>query len=736
MRASFRKRKGALVFESLTPAPSPAAMPSQRNIDMAARTLNRVLFYLRKDWLRCLLLAAIGFLVHLPALQGQRIWDDEYLARDNPFIKSPLLILETFRHYLFLDSFSAHYRPVQNISYIIDYFFWNTNEFGFHLTNVLLHVASGILLFFLLRRLFASLSLRQLRLPVRDRALKRMHWISDGAFWVALLWMVHPVHSAAVDYISGRADSLAFLFACAGWLLFLQARNTLSCFWRSAFYGLAALSALLALTSRESACIWVALFLLYLFAFEKQMCARAKVLTLVCCVSIVGAYAGLRQLPGGSRNADTSPERWSGPVRGVLMLRALGDYGRLMIFPNNLHMERTVLDPLSWRDHEGWRRSVQVEYLSILGLAVLSLLALGAFYKGRARSLRRFGAIWFLLAYLPISNLLDLNATSAEHWLYLPSVGFLVFCAGCALEIPPRYRTTVVIFAAVALAGFGLRSFVRSSDWMTPETFYRRSIAAGERMTTPRIGVNLGQAYSARGAYANAEKIFRSVLAVSPDYPVAQNNLANVLDREGKTAEAEKIFAAMDNASAKTRKEYPRTWIGPVNYARMRYNAKDYSKALSILDKARVNYPQVWDIISLESEILRTVRGPDAALQTVENFAHENWWHYGAALALGRLYAEKGDAPRAEEAWRHASRLDVHDAEALRLIVFMRLRQNRLNDAFQTQQRAVARQPDEPRQYILLSNILEKMGRGEEARDTLARASHLRALTKNQTIAD
>ncbi len=49
-----------------------------------------------KQWLRYLLLAAIGFVVRLPALQGQLVWDDDYLAHDNPFIKSPLLVLETF----------------------------------------------------------------------------------------------------------------------------------------------------------------------------------------------------------------------------------------------------------------------------------------------------------------------------------------------------------------------------------------------------------------------------------------------------------------------------------------------------------------------------------------------------------------------------------------------------------------------------------------------------------------
>src|SRR5437868_12395599 len=135
--------------------------------------LSKLATYLRRDWLRVLLLIVIGVIVRAPAMQGERIWDDQYLSHDNPFIKSPLLILEAFRHYLFLDSFSAHYRPVQYISYIVDYFLWSTNTFGFHLTNVLLHAGSGVLLYFLLRQLFASLLLRHASLALRARALNR-----------------------------------------------------------------------------------------------------------------------------------------------------------------------------------------------------------------------------------------------------------------------------------------------------------------------------------------------------------------------------------------------------------------------------------------------------------------------------------------------------------------------------------------------------------------------------------
>src|SRR5437588_11339953 len=152
----------------------------------------------RADWFRCAVLAVVSIVIHAPALQGERIWDDQYLAHDNPFIKSPVLILESFRHYLFLDSLSAHYRPIQNISYIFDYFFWNTDEFGFHLTNVLLHAASGILLYFLLRQVLTSFVFRSLSLAARNRVLKKKPWISLAAFLIALLWVVHRVHSPAV----------------------------------------------------------------------------------------------------------------------------------------------------------------------------------------------------------------------------------------------------------------------------------------------------------------------------------------------------------------------------------------------------------------------------------------------------------------------------------------------------------------------------------------------------------
>lgn len=705
--------------------------PRSKSFGVAA--VSKLTRLLRTNTYRCLLLAFIGIFSRSPALQGQRIWDDQFLVHDNPFIKSPLLILESFRHYLFLDSYSSHYRPVQNISYFFDYLFWNTNEFGFHLTNVLLHVSSGIVLYFLVQQLILSLRLRFAPPAVRQKALERTPWISHAAFLIALGWTAHPVHSAAIDYISGRADSLAFLFAGGAWLIFLQARLTRNRTARVSIYLLAAASGLLALCSREIALIWIVIFVTHLLFVERSIQSRARICAIVCCVGLILIYAGLRQLPA-NQPTFPAPPGFGPPVRAVLMARALGDYGRLMIWPSNLHMERSVSDPTHYQNQQAWRETIGTEYLSIFGMVVIVLLFVGSITKDRWRALRIFGAAWFFGAYLPISNMIQLNATVAEHWLYLPSVGLLIFIAGWLLRLPARFRPVITTCAAIAILALGVRSFNRSSDWANEETFYKRTFEAGSR--SARVAVNLGEVYAARGAYPEAERMFRSVLEQNPDYPIAQNNLASILARQGKNKEAEALFALIEKNSAKTRQEFPRSWVGALNLAYVRHNAHKDDSALQILERAQNDYPEIWQLISLKAEIVRQLQGPDAALSLVEDFARSNWWHYGANLALGRLYVQRGDLERADLALQLASRLDVHSTEALRLMVDMRVRQNKLDDAVRIQKRAIARQPDQPSQYILLSEIFEKMGRDADAHAELTKAVHLRSLVHNQTLAN
>jgi len=705
---------------------------TQSDIKAAAGSLwSTLASYSERQWVRCLSLLVLGAGVHLPALQGQLIWDDLNLTRDNPMIRSPLLLLEAFRHYLFPDAYSGHYRPVQTISYAFDYLVWNTNTYGYHLSSVFWHVASGITLYFLLREFFRTLEKRCL--PAREDGAHagRRRFLSNAAFLLALLWVVHPVHSAAVDYISGRADSLAFFFASAGWLLYLRARAISRPLFRRSAYGVAVLFGLGALGSRESACLWMLVFLIYHLGFDDKLAFQAKLAVLTVCVALVGAYAGLRQLPE-NRPDPRTPSGISPATRTVLMLRALGDYGRLMVFPSTLHLERSVYDPALLQNRAGWRGAIAVEYLSIGGVALLGAFLWGACRKGAGQKARIFGATWFLLAYLPTSNLFDLNATVAEHWLYLPSVGFLIFVAGVVVDLPRRWLRPTFALACIALVGLCARSTVRSSDWVDAETFFRRTFAAGGSST--RLAVNLAAIYGERGEYAKAEEILRKVLQISPGHPIARNNLASALSHQGKGKEAEAMFDAASKSAPADRGDFQRTWESARNVARLRHKERNDVAALAVLERAHVDYPGTWELISFEAELLRELRGPGAALPIVQDFAHEHWWHASASISLGVLFLEMGDVVKAEAAFRNASWLDVHDAEALNLMALLSVQQNKLEEACKTQRRAVARQPDQPRQYLLLSDILTKMGRTDEAHAALAQIRRLQETARTASI--
>jgi Flp pilus assembly protein TadD len=245
---------------------------------------------------------------------------------------------------------------------------------------------------------------------------------------------------------------------------------------------------------------------------------------------------------------------------------------------------------------------------------------------------------------------------------------------------------------------------------------------------TIRVALLLGQVYSNREDYVAAERILRTAVHLCPDYPLARNNLAHALLHLGKEKEAEALFLESSRVAQESRKDYPRTWIAALNVAHVDHTANDDPSAIAVLEKARADYPDTWDLISSETELLRRADQIDKSLSIIQPFTQKNWWHYGAWLALGRLYAQKGDNLAAVNALNHATWLDIRETDALNLMAMIRMRENRLDDAVQTQRHAVARQPYQPQQYMLLSDLLDKAGRKNEARIALAEVTRLRSL--------
>jgi Flp pilus assembly protein TadD len=634
-------------------------------------------------------------LVYAPALRAEFLWDDDYLVGENPLFRSPLFILEVFRHYLFLDSTSIYYRPVQNLSYMLDYWIWNTNPFGYHLTNVCSHGLSAGLLYLLLRRLLPPLLGEKEGDPKAPLI----------AALVSLVWMVHPVHSAAVAYVSGRADSLTSLLMLAAWLIYLRAGSAGGRIPRFFAYAGAGLLGLLGLCARETGAIWVALFLIHLFAFDSGRAWRVKVGTSAAVFLIVGCYLFLRHLPPARQTMPVGLIN-SFPDRITWMFRALGDYCGLIFYPARLHVDRIP--------------AVRMAYLGILTSLAVCYFCWRRFPGQRLRIL---GAIWFTVGFLPVSNLFPLNAPVAEHWLYLPSIGLLLFLAGCIVALPVRAQTISCGVVLLAIVAFGIRTNLRSRDWMDAETFYRSTIASGGG--TPRIHQNLALVYARRGQDDLAEQILREAVQRFPDYEKARINLGTHLVKEGKTAEAERYLKG-GQATGESVSKSPATADGALGLAQMLSGEKRNDEALAIVDDAITHHPENWEFAQFRATLLQNTGRLPEAIATVRSYAGAHWWHYPSHMFLGRLLALDENLEAAATALQQAGSLDVHAVEPFSLIARLRARQNRLEDACDAQRRAIDRDPSRPSQYLYLATILTQLNRKEEAERALKKARELR----------
>src|SRR4051794_7722095 len=181
-----------------------------RKIDInIAQRLNAQFKRFVKKSIAIALLALAVFVCYAPALRDGFVWDDTALILRDPLIRSWRLIPEGFNHYLFVDATPSNfYRPLQRLTYTVEYALFTARPGPYHVTSVLIHAGAAIALW-----LFAEALLEAFGCEKR-----RAQWIG----WIAaLIWAIHPVHTAAVVYVSGRADPLAALFGFTGCYLLL-----------------------------------------------------------------------------------------------------------------------------------------------------------------------------------------------------------------------------------------------------------------------------------------------------------------------------------------------------------------------------------------------------------------------------------------------------------------------------------------------------------------------------------
>ena len=687
-QSSPKPSPAVILLTETNPSPSPAAVCKLRP-SASARWL--------RPWLVLLLFLTVGFGTYFPCLKGERIWDDTYLIGENPFFRSPAFSAEVFRQHLFTESFSTHYRPVQNLSYMLDYWLWGESTVGYHCTNVLIHTVAAWLLFLLLRRLLPALW-------------KGGNERGVAAFLIAVTWLVHPVHNAAVAYIAGRADSLAALFALGAWLAWRRSRDCPGWLARIALCTLAALAALAALCSKEIALVWALLFIIYTLLFDRSTRLRRRLLPIAGLAGMIALYAVLHSLPAHrATTPGVAPELLGG--RTVLALRALGDYGRLMVAPARLMMERSLGPSDMYSSHAAWLRSIGAEYLSILGAAVLALFGWLWMKRGETRTLRRFGVLWFTVAFVPISNLIPLNAEVAEHWLYTASIGFLLAVAGAIAMLPEKARCLIAPLSVAAVLALATRTNFRAADWTDGETFARRTIEDGG--ASARLLSYYASELGRKGRFAEQELAYRRTLTIYPDSMTARINLGICLQKLGRVEEAKPLLDI--DRTAAVASNVPRNWNAALNAAGQLHKEGRSAEALALVREWKPANPDTWELAGFEANVLHDTEGPRAALDVVAGYARGHWWHLPSQLGLSSLQREAGELEAALVTAKKAQRLDIRGSAAFYETAKCEGSLGRWPEALESLGVAVARAPKNRAYLDFFAAILHQLGRNEEA---------------------
>jgi tetratricopeptide (TPR) repeat protein len=442
----------------------------------AARTVNASENAVR--WAMIVAIAAAGFIAYASSFHNDFVWDDASSVLLNRHIQDPGQFFQLFREdqHPFGRGQGNFYRPFVAASFMLDYQLaegaasgGNLSPAMFHMTNAMWHVAAALLVFALLTLLRAP-NFARIAAP--------------------LLYVAHPLHTEAVTYISGRADSMSAAFILAALLFALRKEKNPTSFNFGVIVSwfLSALCFACGLMCKESATIFPFLLLLLLLLAPAQVNengARASVVRkfVPFCVSlaILTIYAGLRMTVLRFSDAAASVPTSFGH-RLFETFQAFALYVKLIFFPTNLHMERSLDGTTTFTALAG------------VVLFVLCIIAAIVAYRRGRRGIT-LGLCWFLLTWAPISGLFPLNAPMAEHWLYVPLIGFLwAFCDAISLmwEKPAfRFFVTTAVFAwFVVLISM---TAARNKDWRDNESIFRDTLA--KNPNSARVHFNLAVTY-------------------------------------------------------------------------------------------------------------------------------------------------------------------------------------------------------------------------------------------------
>lgn len=488
-----------------------------------------------------ILLIIIGLLVYFNSLFNGFVWDDEEQVLNNIPVHSIGNIFQFFRESTFNGGGTGtlgglYYKPLMTTFFSLIYTIFGPNPFFFHLFQVSVHTTSSVLVFLIFKHFLKT----SLFLP----------------FILALVFLIHPINTEAVVYISDLQDILFFFFGVFALHNVIHSRFHLR--------GVSTISILLlaSLLSKETGALFFAACGLYVLLFRIKDLGKYA---LSACTAI-GIYGVLRFAVAGIyfNKHGLSPITTMPFTERVLSVpKIIFSYLKTFVFPDNLAInQHWAVKSITWNEF--------VLPLIIDALFFLLLLAAAIFiWRKKSEYLKAylFFLGWFVIGLGLHLQFFPLDLTYSDRWFYFPIIGLLGMVGVSLYAIAMVYQTVRqkqsqnmegtasssttkvgisrndklwLALAVLVTITLSIRTFIRNMDWKDGLTLYGHDIKIAKDSFD--LENNYGVELFRVGRFEEAEIHFEKSTKLAQSWWTNWNNLGVVYEKKGDYKKAKEYY--------------------------------------------------------------------------------------------------------------------------------------------------------------------------------------------------
>ena len=445
--------------------------------------------------------------------------DDELIYKNEKFLSDWRNVGTAFTAHAFIGAGgeSVYYRPLHVVTLIIDYHIWQLDPFGYHLSSVVLHTMTVILVFLLFEIIFGN---------------------SVLALFGSLIFALHPVQTESVGWIAGRNDILLGFFITLMTISHVQSlRNTK----RIKLYRiLTSISFTFAILTKESAVFFLLLLPIYELCFHnktlRETISKKNILRFLPMMAILALYFIIRL---NIFSAFIGAEQMYGKGKPFLDRLAnipgiVAEHLQLLIAPLSLSVAHQLSD-IIWLKQPWY----------FVSFIVLLLFTITLWRSWRKHPVLFFGLAWLAVGLLPALNLFPMPKPILEHRLYVPMTGVALaisFGIDRFSNIIQTVKFREVLFSVLTIT-LAILSYLRLPVWENGVTLFTDAVKKAP--TDLHSNYSLARAQYDIGNYSECKQILNYYLTLAPTDPRGYRFLREVYYVSGRRKEVAEICKKM-----------------------------------------------------------------------------------------------------------------------------------------------------------------------------------------------